>query len=344
MPSRSSLPLAFGLASLAAANPFARSNSGPCDIYANGGTPCVAAHSSTRALFGSYSKGLYQVKRASDGQTTDIRPRWTGGVADGSAQDRFCSGTTCLITRIYDQSGHGNDLTQAPPGGAAQGPASGGYDNLASATGAPVSLNGQKAYGIYVTPGVGYRNDRTNGVATGNSAEGIYAVLDGTHYNNKCCFDYGNAETDNNDDGAAAMEAIYFGNEPGYGSGAGSGPWLLADLENGVFSTNSATQNTNDPTITNRFFTGVLKGNSNNHWALRGGNAQSGSLNTFFSGPRPSGYNPMKKQGAIILGIGGDNSDGAQGTFYEGVMTTGYPSDDTENSVQANIVAAKYST
>lgn len=50
----------------------------------------------------------------------------------------------------------------------------------------------------------------------------------------------------------------------------------------------------------------------------------------------------MSKEGAIILGIGGDNSNGAQGTFYEGVMTSGYPSDATENSVQANIVAAKY--
>lgn len=51
----------------------------------------------------------------------------------------------------------------------------------------------------------------------------------------------------------------------------------------------------------------------------------------------------MSKEGAIILGIGGDNSDGAEGTFYEGAMTSGYPSDDTENSVQANIVAAAYS-
>lgn len=52
----------------------------------------------------------------------------------------------------------------------------------------------------------------------------------------------------------------------------------------------------------------------------------------------------MSKEGAIILGIGGDNSNGAQGTFYEGVMTTGYPTDATEASVQANIVAAKYAT
>lgn len=83
-----------------------------------------------------------------------------------------------------------------------------------------------------------------------------------------------------------------------------------------------------------------------NKWAIRGGNAATGSLSTFYSGVRPtvSGYNPMHREGAIILGIGGDNSNGAQGTFYEGVMTSGYPSDATENSVQANIVAAKYAT
>ena len=39
----------------------------------------------------------------------------------------------------------------------------------------------------------------------------------------------------------------------------------------------------------------------------------------------------MKKEGAIILGIGGDNSKGAAGTFYEGVMTSGYPSAATES-------------
>ena len=39
---------------------------GPCDIYASGGTPCVAAHSTVRALFGSYNGNLYQVRRSSD--------------------------------------------------------------------------------------------------------------------------------------------------------------------------------------------------------------------------------------------------------------------------------------
>ncbi|HLP77305.1 MAG TPA: arabinofuranosidase catalytic domain-containing protein, partial [Candidatus Paceibacterota bacterium] len=39
---------------------------GPGDIYAAAGTPCVAAHSSTRALYASYNGPLYQVMRQSD--------------------------------------------------------------------------------------------------------------------------------------------------------------------------------------------------------------------------------------------------------------------------------------
>jgi hypothetical protein len=314
----------------------------PCDIYATGGTPCVAAHSTTRALYGAYTGSLYQVKRASDSATLNIAPLSAGGVANAAAQDSFCSGTTCLVTVIYDQSGHGNNLTQAPPGGFS-GPDVNGYDNLAGAAAAPVTIGGQKAYGVFVSPGTGYRNNSTSGIATGDAAEGMYAIFDGTHYNGGCCFDYGNAETSSLDTGNGHMEAIYFGNSTSWGSGSGSGPWIMADLENGLFSGVNAGNNSGDPTITNRFTTAVIKGGPN-LWAIRGGNAQSGSLSTYYSGVRPnvSGYNPMHKEGAIILGIGGDNSVSAQGTFYEGVMTSGYPSDATENAVQANITAAGY--
>src|ERR1700722_9002921 len=105
---------------------------GPCDIYSVGGTPCVAAHSTTRALYRAYGGSLYQVKRA-DSRTTEIKPLSAGGVANATAQDSFCSGSRCLITIIYDQSGKGNHLTQAPPGGF-KGPAARGYGNLAIAT------------------------------------------------------------------------------------------------------------------------------------------------------------------------------------------------------------------
>jgi hypothetical protein len=75
----------------------------------------------------------------------------------------------CVITEIYDLSGHGNNLTDAPGGGAAGGP-----DNLANATAAPGAVGGHEAYGVYVAPGTGYRDDSTTDTATGNEPEGEY--------------------------------------------------------------------------------------------------------------------------------------------------------------------------
>src|ERR1700744_586838 len=76
-----------------------------------------------------------------------------------------------------------------------------------------------------------------------------------------------------------------------------------------------------------------------------GGDAQSGALSVMFDGPRVDAtYDPMRKQGAILLGNGGGNSNASPGTFYEGAMTAGgaLPTDATEQLVQANIVAAGY--
>ena len=332
-----SLALAAGSLAAVAAPPAAAASL-PCDVYAAAGNACVAAHSTTRALFASYNGPLYQVRRASDGTTTNITPLAAGGVAHAAAQDTFCASTTCVITEIFDQSGHGNNLTDAPAGGAAGGP-----DALANATAAPVMVGGHKAYGVFVAPGTGYRNDHTTGIATGDTAEGEYAIFDGTHFNAGCCFDYGNAETSNNDTGNGHMEAIYFGNIKVWGFGTGNGPWIMADMENNLFSGVNAGLNSNDPTINFRFTTAMIEGEPN-QWAILGGNAQSGGLSTFYSGarPNPAGYNPMHKEGAIILGIGGDNSKSSAGTFYEGVMTAGYPSAATEASVQTSITAAGY--
>jgi hypothetical protein len=75
---------------------------GPCDIFGAAGTPCVAAHSVTRALYSAYTGPLYQLRRLKDNATTDIAPIVAGGPADGKAQDAFC-GAGCVIQRIYDQ-------------------------------------------------------------------------------------------------------------------------------------------------------------------------------------------------------------------------------------------------
>ncbi|MEN3540842.1 arabinofuranosidase catalytic domain-containing protein, partial [Microbispora sp. ZYX-F-249] len=119
-------------------------SSKPCDLYAAGGTPCVAAHSTTRALYRSYTGNLYQVRRSSDNATRNIAVLAAGGVANAAAQDSFCAGTTCVITVVYDQSGRGNDLWYQGPGGA------GGRDTPATATSESLTVGGSKAYSLYI--------------------------------------------------------------------------------------------------------------------------------------------------------------------------------------------------
>src|SRR6185437_2611349 len=123
--------LAMGGVALAAARPAAAQVAaphrpkGPCDIYGAAGDPCVAAYSTTRAMYASYDGPLYQITRQSDGKSVNIgvvQPVSApipdaGGYADAAAQDAFCADTYCWITKLYDQSPKHNDLTQAPRGG-----------------------------------------------------------------------------------------------------------------------------------------------------------------------------------------------------------------------------------
>ncbi|MBD0734870.1 alpha-L-arabinofuranosidase [Streptomyces sp. CBMA29] len=319
--------------------------SGPCDIYATGGTPCVAAHSTVRALYSSYAGGLYQVRRSSDGATRDIGVLATGGYANAAAQDSFCAGASCVITAVYDQSGHGNDLWYQ---GSAQVPGS-SQSSPANATSESLSAGGGKAYSLYVKPGNSYwRDGHLTGVPTGAAPEGAYMVTSGTHVNGGCCFDYGNSETDRKADAAGAMDAINFGTQCWFGGCSGSGPWVQADLEWGLFSGGSQSWNSNQRAFTSKFVTAMLKNNGTSRFALKGANAQSGGLSTLWDGALPGGYSPMRKQGAIVLGSGGDcckpggGANLSAGTFYEGAIVAGYPSDATDNAVQSNITAAGY--
>ena len=331
---------------------------GPCDVYAAAGAPCVAAHSSTRALYASYNGPLYQVMRQSDGRTLDIGVVLpvaspvpdAGGYANAAAQDAFCAHTYCWITTLYDQSGKGNHLVQAPRGGFS-GPAMGGFNNLPVADMAPITIMGHKAYGVFIEPGMGLRWNDAKGTAVDDQAEGQYWVISGHHYNSGCCFDYGNAETDSRDDGDGTMETTYYGNATAWYRGAPPGPWIMTDQENnlvGCVNESGNDKNCPDlPTITWRFVTATADGEPH-HWRSMGGDAQKGDLKVMFDGPRikndRNSYDPMRKQGAILLGNGGDNSVGSQGTFYEAAMTAAgtFPTQETNQKVQANVVAAKY--
>jgi non-reducing end alpha-L-arabinofuranosidase len=317
-------------------------SAGPCDIYASGGTACVAAHSTTRALFNAYSGPLYQVRRASDNATTNIGVLSAGGFANAAAQDSFCANTTCTITIIFDQTTRHNDLTIAGAGTA--GPANAGVP----ADALPVTAGGRIVYGAEFSGRMGYRKTAASGVAVNGQPEGMYMVTSGIHFNSGCCFDYGNMEIQEADTGNGHMDAIYFGTLCWFSPCNGAGPWIMADLENGLFQSNTGgSQSTANTGNRNPYVTATLKNNGQNFFALKDGNARSGGLTTRFSGALPvppfrSGYSPMHQEGSIGLGTGGDNSNGDIGSFFEGAMTAGVPSDATENAVQANIVAVNY--
>jgi non-reducing end alpha-L-arabinofuranosidase len=328
--------LAAGLVSVSAGTVQAGSRL-PCDIYASAGTPCVAAHSTVRALYAAYNGPLYQVKRASDGKTRNIRTLRAGGYANAPAQRAFCARTSCIITVIYDQSPEHNNLTIEGPG------QRGGRDAGANAAALPVTAGGHHVYGVYITAGVGYRDNSTRGVAVGSSPQAEYMVVGGSHVNSKCCFDYGNAETNGRDDGNGHMDAINFSTKCFFSPCSGSGPWIHADLENGLF----AGANGSDPNNkgnSSAFVTAMVKSNGKTIYAIKGGNAQSGRLTTWYRGALPdrAGYAPLHQEGAIVLGTGGDNSKASIGSFFEGVMTSGYPSAAADNAVQANIVSIRY--
>lgn len=507
-------------------------NANPCDIFAAGGTPCVAAHSMVRALYANYSGPLYQLRRRSDNVTFDVGVMNPGGFVNTTAHDAFCatcnqpplapgmppigytvniipssfqtlsyrhcysqafvtptdgnldhqfkivpslngdanaisfqsinyptsyiapvttaepgrlgivenpavpsdaswtvipSGTgivlslksrgglvmtmgnnltgicassytppsasvyidtntgnsntvwilnstgypppaACQVWKFYDQSPYHNDLLIAGP--AINNP---NDDNPVNATHHPITVNGGiKVYGAMFQTGMGYRAPQTNGVATGNDPETLYMVTSGTYVNDGCCFDYGNAETDPTNSsqyGDGTMESINFSTSQvsGYwcGGAGDSGPWVFADLENGLWGCGKTGTNMNNTPLAFPYVTAMVKGGTNG-FALKGGDAtNASSLKTMYDGPRPPGYQPMHKEGALILGMGGDNVDKrkklsqtrspstestiggtipttAIGIFYEGAVTQGYSTDAADLSLQMDIVSVGY--
>ena len=176
----------------------------------------------------------------------------------------------------------------------------------------------------------------------------MYMVTNSKHFNSGCCFDYGNSETDRKADGAGAMDALNFSTITAWGTGAGSGPWVMADLEYGVFAQNNTNKNPNDPSQTSTYVTAVLKNNGTTEFALRGGDATPGKLEHVLQGRAARGLEPDEearrdraRQRRRLLQADGDTNL-SDGTFYEGCIVSGYPSDATEDAVQANIVAAGY--
>ena len=412
--------------------------SGPCNILASAGNPCVAAHSTVRALYSEYAGPLYTVQRHissncsggaflentdwhGDNEQTQLSVRnieeccaacaaqsgcnhfslthssmqcylkrgnrtpvpqvnvtagyctkgpteamnisvlEAGGFADIAAHEKFCPTGDCVISVVFDQSIEGNHLRQRISDGVVHSMVNASLHKI-SVGGGTNHTRGTAAhvYGMWFEQGDGYHIDVTRGVAIGNEPESMYAVMSGTHFNDKCCFDYGNSEntvTADGDYNAGAMEAIYFGNAHWKGNTAlGSGPWVGADLEAGMYYGGGAQTVVNNASrpLTSDFVSLHLKGLTNG-FVLKGADATRGEFATMYNGLRPDPklaccvtktdtYQPMRKRGAIILGTGGDNSNLGVGTFYEGFMASGVTADATDAAIQENIVAVGYRT
>jgi hypothetical protein len=320
-----------------------------CDIYGAGGTPCIGAHSTTRALFASYNGPLYQVQRTSDKAYTNVGLLSVGGAANAATQDSFCANTSCTITKIYDQSSSHNDMPISW-GGYWKGPGPNGADVGADAKALPVTVGGHKVYGVKVTQGVGYRVDHAKNAPTGSQPEGIYMITSSNYVDQWCCFDYGSGENSHTDTGNATMNAIYWGTACWFADWGnpkspcvGTGPWVEADLENGMYhNAGGSNKDTNNQGVHFPFVSAWEKNNGTSNFTLKYGNAVSGGLTTPYSGSLPKGYSPMKNDSSLLLGTGGDNSVTGQGEFFEGAIVSGFPSDAVENAVQASIVAANY--
>jgi hypothetical protein len=88
------------LAAVAAVYTSSSVSAAPCDIYGSAGTPCVAAYSLVRALYGGYGGKLYQVTRTLDNATIDIGVLSAGGYADAAAQDAFCNTSSSTPSHV----------------------------------------------------------------------------------------------------------------------------------------------------------------------------------------------------------------------------------------------------
>jgi hypothetical protein len=303
-----------------------------------------------RALYSGYTGPLYQVRNGSSstntgtgGSTQDIGMT-ADGYADTASVDSFCSGTTCTVSKLYDQSGNANDLVTGTGGPANNGTRSGDTDYESSiTTKGQITAGGHQVYSLYMNEYEGYRtplNAVGKGMPIGNTPEGIYELADGTHFGGACCWDFGDVSPDPNK--YVTMNTIFFGT--GYwGSGAGSGPWFMGDFENGVWAGGSGASSANNPqnpSMAVPFALGILH-TPVGQYELRMADVQTASdLTTAYDGASPQAWG---NAGGIVLGVGGDNTSNSYGTYYEGAITNGSPSDATDLLVLNNIQAVGYS-
>lgn len=74
----------------------------------------AAAAYATALLYSDYAGACLRVRRGDNNSEADIG--FSGQDIDEAAINSFCSGANCFVVTWYDQSGSGNNATQATPG------------------------------------------------------------------------------------------------------------------------------------------------------------------------------------------------------------------------------------
>jgi len=309
-------------------------------------------------------RSLYQVRSGSSamntgtgGVTKDILMT-ADGFADTAAQDAFCAGTVCTVSLMYDQSGNGNNLGVAKKGLSAGGAYAASDDFESSATKDMLMVGGHKVYSLFTQARDGYRLPAKGAkMPKGTEPEGIYMIANGvgngssntSHWGSACCWDFGNVSTDPTKYGV--MNTLFFG-KAFWGKGADAGPWFMADFEAGVWAGGSKPGDPGWGSLSDAhpvnsanlampvpYAMGILK-TSPSKWAIRMADTQKATdLATGFEGGLPKNMDNLQ---GIVLGVGGDNSNNAWGTFYEGAIVAGYPTNETDLAVLKNVQAVGY--
>ncbi len=334
----------------------------PGDVIKAGGTPVVAAHAVTRALFAAYTGPLFKALRDSDKQEKDIGIVAATGLVDMTALNAFCSGTTCKVTTLYDQSGNGNDMWRGDV--ASNAPMDNGeapklcdlmpieYMQLSDGSKLPVVV---ETGAMWKSKAMCLRNrDKTKNMPVGAEPQTTYAIFHAKYLNNNCCFNYGNTGKRIHYTGPGTLSALNFSKIEFWSKGTGSGPWVMVDWEQGVYAGNIAkcgsgaaptaecttTGENVNPSITFDVVTTLFKHDGTKHWAMKAGNAKEGDLAVSVELPTlPKGYSPLKQEGGLGLGEGGAGDPNGTGGFSEGAVIAGETVDAVDNAIQKSIVS-----
>src|ERR1035437_2245517 len=319
---------------------------GPCDIMAAAGTPCVAGHGVTRRVLRSFAGSIFQIQRASDSAPLNVGTSSTTGIVNTSGVAAFCASTTCNYSIIYDQMNTpsvGNNLPQSNPSW--QAPY--GTETFPGGHTLPIIAHSDGPPNQY------YRNrSSTVNIPTGASATTEYMVIKSDWNAWNGIGTYGNMENPVAFNAAGHMFALAWGVNVAstwdatapLGTGGGligaqSIPAAGIDWEAGVLlylasgtpPTYMTIMGKYDPTINGPV----------GDFDVRQGDATLPTITSLCGGDcgHPNSYPvPPDFEGGLSLGEGGDGS-ASKGKFFEGVVAASALSDATINSVQANIAA-----